>query len=92
MLSTFTQRIAVVLSSVVTLVVALALAVNEFVAQVAPALPDGWQDNATRIGVAVVTVLGAAAAAIRRVTEVPASQRGVLPTPEWMHEYGTKGD
>jgi hypothetical protein len=88
MLSTFTQRIAVVLSSVVTLVVALAVAANEFTAQVVPALPDGWQDNAARIGVAVVTVLATAAAAIRRVTEVPPEARGVLPPPSWLHDYG----
>jgi hypothetical protein len=79
MLSTFVQRVNVILGSVVTLVVAATLAVNTFVAEVAPELPDGWQDNATRIGTAIVTVLGFAAAAIRRLTEVPAAARGILP-------------
>lgn len=55
------------------------MAVNEFVAQVAPELPSGWQDNATRIGVAITSVLGVAAAAIRRVTEVKPEQRCILP-------------
>jgi hypothetical protein len=73
------HRLGVVLGSVLTLVVALSVAVNEFVAQVAPELPGGWQDNAVRIGAAVVSVLGLAAAAIRRVTEVPSEERGILP-------------
>jgi len=79
MLFDLTKRLGVILSSVVTLVTALAVAVNEFVAQVAPELPSGWQDNAVRVGVAVVTVLGSAAAAIRRLTEVPSEERGILP-------------
>lgn len=73
------RRLGVVLASVVTLVTALAAAVNVFVAEIAPDLPQGWQDNATRIGAAVVSVLGLAAAAIRRVTEVPKEERGILP-------------
>lgn len=79
MLTSLFNRLGVVLGSVVTLVTALAVSVNTFVAEVAPALPDGWEDNAVRIGTAVVTVLGAAAAAIRRVTEVPPAERGILP-------------
>jgi hypothetical protein len=79
MLATWVRSLNVILGSVVTLVVALGVAVNTFVAEVAPELPDGWQDNATRIGTAIVTVLGFAAAAIRRLTEVPPSARGILP-------------
>jgi len=78
-LSDLYRKLTVVLGSVVTLVVGLSLAVNEFVAQVAPELPSGWQDNAVRIGAAVVSALGAAAAAIRRVTEVEPEERGILP-------------
>lgn len=74
-----TRRLEVILGSVVTLVTALAVAVNAFITQVAPQLPDGWQDNALTIGGAVVSVLTAAALAIRRLTEVPADQRGILP-------------
>jgi hypothetical protein len=73
------RRLSVVLGSVVTLVTALAVAVNEFAAQVAPELPSAWQDNATRIGVAITSVLGTAAAAIRRVTEVKPGQRCIRP-------------
>lgn len=73
------RRVNTVLGSVVFLVTALAVALNEFVVQVAPELPDGWQDNAVRIGTAVVAVLGAAAAAVRRLTEVPKEERGLLP-------------
>lgn len=73
------RRLNTVLGSVVTLVTALAVIVNEFVAQVAPELPSGWEDNAVRIGAVVVSVLGAAAAAIRRLTEVPREERGLLP-------------
>lgn len=79
MLSTWVRQVNVILGSVVTLVTALAVAVNTFVAEVAPELPDGWQDNTVRIGTAVVSVLGLAAAAIRRVTEVPEAARGILP-------------
>jgi hypothetical protein len=74
-----TRRIEVILGSVVTLVTAFAVAVNTFVAQVAPQLPQGWQDNAVSIGTAVVSVLTLAALAIRRLTEVPEDQRGILP-------------
>jgi len=79
MLSTWVRQVNVILGSVVTLVTALAVAVNTFVAEVAPSLPDGWQDNTLRIGTAVVSVLGFAAAAIRRLTEVPEAARGILP-------------
>lgn len=79
-LADLSRRLGVILGSVVTLVTALAVAVNAFVAEVAPELPSGWQDNATRIGTAVVSVLGLAAAAIRRVTEVSSTERGLLPT------------
>lgn len=76
------QRIQVVLGSIVTLAVALAAAVNSTAALIAPALPDGWEDNAFRAAAAIVAVLGSAVLAIRRVTEVPPSQRGILPNPE----------
>jgi len=79
MLSTWVRSINVILGSVVTLVTAAAVALNSFVAEVAPELPNGWEDNATRIGAAVVSVLGLAAAAIRRLTEVPPQARGILP-------------
>jgi len=71
------RRLGAIAGSVVTLVTALAVGVNLFVAQVAPELPHGWQDNATRVGGAVVSVLLASAAAVRRVTEVPVQARGL---------------
>lgn len=80
MLTDLTRRLGVVLGSVVTLVTALAAIVATFIDEVVPALPDGWQDNAVQIGGVAVAVLLSAAAAIRRVTEVPAAQRGILPT------------
>lgn len=79
MLTDVTARVRVVLGSIVTLATALAVTVTNFVDQVTPALPDGWQDNAVSIGAAVVAVLASAATAVRRLTEVPASQRGILP-------------
>jgi hypothetical protein len=72
------KRLNVILTSVVTFATALAVAVNELTAAVAPELPSGWQDNALRIGGLVVAVLGAAVTAIRKVTQVPAEQRGLL--------------
>jgi hypothetical protein len=75
----FTKRVATVLGSVVLLATGMAVAINEFVGQVAPALPAGWQDNAVRIGAAAVAVLLATAAAARRLTEVAKGERGLLP-------------
>jgi hypothetical protein len=85
---TLTQRLGVILGSVVTLVTGLAVAVNTFVSQVAPELPQGWQDNALSIGAAVTSVLLSAAAAIRRVTEVPTQARGLNLPPE--HELNVQ--
>jgi hypothetical protein len=79
MLSKWVRSVNVILGSVVTLVVALSVAVTAFADEAIGALPAGWQDNAAGVAVAVVTVLGAAAAAIRRLTEVPPSARGILP-------------
>lgn len=84
-LTDFFRRLNTVLGSVVFLVTGLAVAVNEFVAQVAPELPDGWEDNAVRIGAAVVAVLSAAAAAVRRLTEVDPGDRSLLPSPGRNH-------
>lgn len=79
MLTDIIRRASVVADSVVTLVTAFAAGLAVFVNEVAPQLPSGWQDNATQIGGYAVAVLLSAAIAIRRVTEVPASQRGLLP-------------
>lgn len=79
MLADWVKRLNVILGSVVTLVVALGVAVTAFADEVIGTLPSGWQDNAAGIATAVVTVLAAAAAAIRRLTEVPPSARGILP-------------
>lgn len=81
MIFDLSRRLGVVLGSVVTLVTALAASVNVFIAEIAPDLPQGWQDNATRIGGAVVSVLLASAAAVRRLTEVPAQARGLTLAP-----------
>lgn len=81
MLNDFTKRVGAVLGSVVTLVTALAAGVTAFVIEIAPQLPDGWQDDAFRWGGIVTAVLLSAAAAIRRVTEVPASARGLVVPP-----------
>ncbi len=79
MLIDLTRRIGVVLGSVVTLVTALAAALSVFITEVTPNLPDGWQDNAAQFGGIAVAVLLSAATAIRRVTEVPPAERGILP-------------
>jgi len=73
------ERIRVVATSIVTLATALAVIISQFVDAVVPALPDGWQDNAVSVGGMVVGALGAAVVAIRRVTGVPADERGLLP-------------
>lgn len=79
MIGDLTRRATVIATSVVTLLTAIAAALSAFVAEVTPQLPDGWQDNAFQLGATAVAVLGAAITAIRRVTTVPADQRGLLP-------------
>lgn len=77
MLHDLTKRAEAILGSVVTFVTALAASVTLFIAEVAPELPNGWQDDTFRWGGVVTTVLLSAAAAIRRVTKVPAEARGL---------------
>jgi hypothetical protein len=81
MLNDTTKRIGAVLGSVVTLVTGLAAIVTVFIAEVAPQLPNGWQDDAFRWGGIITTVLLSAAAGLRRVTEVPAEARGLVLPP-----------
>lgn len=78
MLNDYVKRVGAVLGSVVTLVTALAAGLTLFITEVAPQLPPGWQDNAVQIGGTVVAVLLSAAAAVRRLTEVPQGARGLL--------------
>jgi hypothetical protein len=80
-LSDIVRRISTVAGSVVVLATGLAVLVEAFIVTAAPALPDGWQDNAFTIGGAVVTALMTAATAVRRLTEVPDHERGLLPSP-----------
>jgi len=72
-------RARVIAGSAITLLTALAIGVTTFVNEVAAALPSGWQDNALAIGGTAVAWIGAAVAALRRVTPVAPEQRGVLP-------------
>jgi hypothetical protein len=79
MIFDLTRKATVVLGSLVTLVTALAVAISQFITAVAPSLPNGWQDDAFRWGGIVTTVLLAAMAGLRRLTEVPKDQHGILP-------------
>lgn len=79
MIYDFTRRVGVVLGSIVFFVTALATAVATLVDQVAPELPQGWQDNAVRVGGLAVSALTTAALAVRRLTEVDKSEHGFLP-------------
>lgn len=81
MIPDLVRRLNTIAGSVVTLITTAAVAVNLFVDEVTPSLPDGWQDNAVSIGTAVVSILGFAALAIRRLTEVPEGERSLLPAP-----------
>ena len=72
------KRFGAVAGSVVTLVTALAAGLTLFITEVTPQLPDGWQDDTVKWGGIAVTVLLSAAAAVRRVTEVPPASRGLL--------------
>lgn len=72
-------RLKVILSEVTTYLVAAGAVVGIVADEVGQVLPAGWQDNAVQIGGAVVGVIGAAVAIIRRVTPVLPADRGILP-------------
>lgn len=78
-MSKLVARVKVLLKAAPTYLVAAGAVVTIVADEVAKALPTGWQDNALQIGGAVVPVIAAATAIVRRVTPVVEHQRGLLP-------------
>lgn len=74
-------RIKVIITAAPTYLTMAAVVVGILADELSKTVPDGWQDNVVQIGGAIVAVLGAAIAIIRRVTPVLESQRGILPQP-----------
>jgi type IV secretory pathway VirB2 component (pilin) len=76
----FLKRAKVILTAAPTYLVALAAVVSVVADEAAKTLPVGWQDNAAQIAGAVLGVIAAAVAIVRRVTPViDAAARGILP-------------
>ena len=78
-LDTLLARVRVIATSVITLFTSLAAGITLAVNEIAPQLPEGWQDDAFKWAAIVTGVLVSAIAALRKVTPVPADQVGVLP-------------
>ena len=75
-------RARVILTAAPTYLVAAAAVVTIVADEAAKVLPTGWQDNAAQIAGAVLAVIGAAVAIVRRVTPVLPAERGILPAGE----------
>lgn len=73
-------RISVLLKAAPTYLVAAGAIVSIVTDEVSKQLPHGWQDNAGQIGGAVLGVIAAAVAIVRRVTPVlDKNDHGLLP-------------
>lgn len=79
------ERVRVVATAAVTYIVAAAVAVSAFNAEIASAAPDGYE-GATGVGTAVLAALAAAVAVIRRVTPVIEADRGLVSSIDWEAE------
>jgi len=80
-LKTLVARAKVVLTAAPTYLVAAAVLIPFVVDQLATVLPTTWSETVAQVAGKAVAVLGVAVAIIRRVTPVPAAQRGLLPLP-----------
>ncbi|RMH78729.1 MAG: hypothetical protein D6683_07270 [Actinomyces sp.] len=69
------RRVRTLVTSAVTVLMAVAAAAQVFV----EAVGDDWPDG-VRVAARVGAVAAAAALAVRRVTPVPPEERGLLPT------------
>lgn len=71
-------RTRVLLTAAPTYLVAAYAVVSIVTEEISKVVPSGWQDNAVQIGGAIVGILGAALAIVRRVTPVLPAERGIL--------------
>lgn len=76
------DRLRVVLTQVNTYLVLLSVFVTIVAAEVAPLLNGEFAEMFAQWAATVLAWLGAASAIIRRSTEVPLSERGILPTED----------
>lgn len=76
------KRARVILTAAPTYLVAAGAVVAVVADEVSKVLPTGWQDNAAQISGAILGIIGAATAIVRRVTPVLPHERGILPPGE----------
>jgi len=72
-------RAAVVAASAVTFLSGVAVLVTTFSGDIASVAPEGYADDVLKVSVIVLAWLATAITALRRVTPVNPSERGVLP-------------
>ena len=76
------KRARVILTAAPTYLVAAGAVVAIVSDEISKVLPSGWQDNAAQITGAVLGVIGAATAIVRRGAPVLPHERGILPPGE----------
>lgn len=72
------DRVAVIASSAVTYLMALALGITAAAGEISQAAPEGGE-TVVQWAIIALTGISTAIAAIRRVTPVPPDERGILP-------------
>lgn len=77
-LSKAVARARVVATSAVTFLSGLAVLVTVLSPQIAAVAPEGYADDVVRVSAVVVAWLATAVTALRRVTPVEKSERGIL--------------
>lgn len=73
------KRILVVLKAAPTWLTAASAVAVTFADEIAPLIPSPWSERVSAAALSVVSVLAAAIVVIRRVSPVPAAERGILP-------------
>lgn len=75
------DRVQVILSAAVTYIILATTVITSALAFALPYLPENLAAQVAGVGATVVAFLTGVAQVIRRVTPVPAEERGVLPPP-----------
>lgn len=73
------ERAKVVATALVTWLVVLVAALQVVIDEIAPLLPAPWDQKVTAWLLSAISVVSVAILIIRRVTQVPPEERGILP-------------
>lgn len=82
------ERLKVILGAVNTYLVLAGVFVTIVAGEVTPLLDNDTAEVVTRLAATVLAWLGAATAIIRRSTEVPVHERGILPGHTYIDARG----